>query len=208
MSPKGSHLSPEEAKWRVRPECYPRLHGGEWQLRTQGNKKRTWQGRWFPKQQGSGQNLLGTDHRRASPLKAHSPLLSCSAALEADPTGLDQTGPVCFLLTSPLGNLFSGSLPGAPGTGSEVNRELTEVLSRDSDFSVLMAAPYPGPFGQRGGKSSVPSLGFSAPCPYLCKYSKSPTYERVPFRERVRKSYLFIKSNKLSLGSQLTQLAI
>ena len=40
---------------------------------------------------------------------------------------------------------------------------LTEVLCRDSDFSILMAAPYPGPFGPRGGNSSVPSLGFSAP---------------------------------------------
>ena len=127
MSPKGSHLSPEEAKTRVRPQAdqssAPRLHGGEWQLRTQGNKKRTWQGRWFPKQQGSGQNLPGADHLHASPLKAHSPLLSCSVALEADPTGLDQTGPMCFLLPSPPGTLFSGSLPGAPGTGSEVSRE-------------------------------------------------------------------------------------
>ena len=210
MSPKGSHWSPEEAKPRVRPQAdqsaAPHLHGGERQLRTQGNKKRPWshgrQGRWFPKQQGSGQNLPGADHLCASPLKAALLASPCCVALEADPTGLDQRGPVCYLLTSPRGNLVSGSLPGAPGTGSEVSRELWEVLSRDSDFSILMAAPYPGPFGPRVGNSSLSSLGFSAPCPYLCKCSKSPTYERVLFRERVRKSGLFIKSSKLSLGSQ------
>lgn len=43
MSPKGSHWSPEEAKPRVRPQAdrsaAPHLHGGEQQLRTQGNKK-------------------------------------------------------------------------------------------------------------------------------------------------------------------------
>ena len=33
-------------------------------------------------------------------------------------------------------------------------------------------------------------------------YSKSPTYERVPFQERIP------KSNKVSLGTQLTQSAI
>ena len=40
------------------------------------------------------------------------------------------------------------------------------------------------------------------------KYSKSPTYERVPFREHVHKSGLFVKSNKVSLGTHLTQSAI
>ena len=39
-------------------------------------------------------------------------------------------------------------------------------------------------------------------------YSKSSTYERVPFRECIHKSNLFAKSNRVSLDTQLTQSAI
>ena len=40
------------------------------------------------------------------------------------------------------------------------------------------------------------------------QYSKSPTYEWVPFRQHVPKSNLFVKSRKVSLGTQITQSAI
>ena len=39
-------------------------------------------------------------------------------------------------------------------------------------------------------------------------YIKSPTHERVPFRECICKSNLFVKFNKVSLGTRLTQLAL
>lgn len=141
MSPKGSHWSPEEAKPRVRPQAdqsaAPRLHGGERQLGTQGSKKRPWsrgrQGRWFPKQQGSGQNLPGADHLRASPLKVAVLSSPCSVALEADPTGLDQRGPVCFLLTSPRG-IYSlapslGHLGQAVRSAESSGRSFLEILT-------------------------------------------------------------------------------
>ena len=48
----------------------------------------------------------------------------------------------------------------------------------------------------------------AAPGNVLFCYSKSPTYEQVLFQECVCKSNLFAKSNKVSLGTQLTQSAI
>ena len=59
---------------------------------------------------------------------------------------------------------------------------------------------------QRGkgvGNGYIRTLGLAD-----TNYSKSPTYERVSFQGRVCKSNLFIKSNKVSLGTQLTQSAI
>ena len=110
-------------------------------------------GKMFPKQQDSLAPLATCVPR---PPQSCFPLSSpCSVAQGADPTGQDQRGPVCFLLASPRGNWLCGSLPGAPGTGCGVSRCLKKVLSIDSLFSILITAPFPCPFGPRGGNSST-----------------------------------------------------
>ena len=42
----------------------------------------------------------------------------------------------------------------------------------------------------------------------IFQYSKSPTHEQVPFQECAHKSSLFVKANKVSLGTQLTQVIV
>lgn len=178
--PKGSHLS-TRSQVEGETECYPRFRGREWQLQDPREQEKDIAGKRmdFSKQQGSGQNCQALAMAMPSPSKhAPSPLLLCGP--EADQSSLDQTGPVCFY--TPHRNFIQTFL-GHLGPGKGPTENSGRSYTRDSDFSVLMAAPYPGPFGQEVATAQCHPWVSLHPTHYL-SFGKSPTYEK-SFNKRV-----------------------
>ena len=180
LVPRRSQAGGETPGWPERCSSPPRRRAATQDPREQ---KRPWshgrQGRWFPKQQGSGQNLPGADHLWVPhPSKLHSsPLPVVWPWKLIQPVWIKEVQ--CASCSPPPWGIYSlapslGHLGQAVRSAESSGRSFLEILTSRFWWLPLTLVP----LGQELATAQS-SLGFSAPCPYLCKCSKSPTYERV-----------------------------